>query len=122
MAYDISGEVVDSADINLKDVIVSDGVQSVKTFSDGSYELKTEKQQLTFSKAGYVTKNFDLSKYKNSPSVNVDITLETIKTQDKNKDKGKTKTMSKTMKTSLYIGLGVLVLVGGYLAYKRFKK
>ena len=118
MAYDISGEVVDSADINLKDVVVSDGVQSVKTLSDGSYELKTDKQQLTFSKAGYVTKNFDLSKYKNSPSVNVDITLETIKTQDK----GKTKTMSKTMKTTLYIGIGVVVLVGGYLAYKRFKK
>lgn len=120
MAYDISGEVVDSADINLKDVVVSDGVQSVKTNNDGSYELKTDKTQLTFSKAGYVTKNYDLSKYKNSPSVNVDITLETIKSQDK--DKGKTKTMSKTMKTSLYIGLGVLVLVGGFLAYKRFKK
>ena len=118
MAYDISGEVVDSADINLKDVVVSDGVQSVKTLSDGSYDLKTDKTQLTFSKEGFVTKTFDLSKYKNPSSVNVDITLETIKSQDK----GKTKTMSKTMKTSLYIGLGLLVLVGGYLAYKRFKK
>lgn len=115
MAYDISGNVVDSADKDLKDVIVSDGVQSIKTLSDGSYELKTDKQSLTFSKAGYVTKNFDLSKYKNSPSVNVDITLETTQAQGKPKDKN-------FKKTAMYVGVAIVVLVGGYFAYKKFKK
>lgn len=116
MAYDISGEVVDSADINLKDVVVSDGVQNIKTLSDGTYELKTEKTQLTFSKEGYVTKTFDLSKYKNPSSVNVDLTLEAIQ---KNPTKS---TKSNKQKMFIYIGLGVLVLVGGYFAYKKFKK
>lgn len=116
MAYDIIGNVVDSADNELKDVLVSDGTQNIKTNNDGYYELKTEKNKLTFSKNGFVTQTFDLSKYKNPSSVNVDITLQTtsnnnIPTPKNNKNR-----------LFLTIGLSVVALVGGYLLYKKYIK
>ena len=77
MAYDIEGEVKDSADNPIKGVSVSDGVQKYSTMSDGSYSLKTDATKLTFSKDGYNVNTFDLTKYKNPSSVNVDITLTT---------------------------------------------
>lgn len=122
MAYDVSGSVLDSADKELKDVIVSDGVQNVKTYSDGTYELKTDKTQLTFSKAGYVTKSFDLSKYKNSPSVNVDINLETIQKTPQGTQGSGDKPPMFNKKTLMYVGVGLVVLVGGYFVYKKYKK
>jgi len=122
MAYDVSGSVLDSADKELKDVIVSDGVQNVKTYSDGTYELKTDKTQLTFSKAGYVTKSFDLSKYKNSPSVNVDINLETIQKNTQGTQGSGDKPSMFNKKTLMYVGVGLVVLVGGYFVYKKYKK
>ena len=111
MAYDIIGNVVDSADKELKDVVVSDGVQSVKTNNDGYYEIKTDKTRLTFSKNGFVTGSFDLAKYKNPSSVNADITLQTTQPKEKN-----------FKKTAMYVGVAIVVLVGGYFAYKKFKK
>lgn len=116
MAYDVIGNVVDSADNELKDVVVTDGVKSVKTNNDGYYELKTDLNKLTFSKNGFVTQSFDLSKYKNPSSVNVDITLQTLNNSNNNKPK------SKKNKVFIYIGLGIIVLVGGYFAYQKFKK
>jgi hypothetical protein len=115
MAYDIIGNVVDSADKELKDVVVSDGVQNVKTNNDGYYEIKTDKTRLTFSKNGFVTGSFDLAKYKNPSSVNVDITLQTTQAQGQPKEKN-------FKKTAMYVGVAIVVLVGGYFVYRKFKK
>lgn len=115
MAYDVIGNVVDSADKELKDVVVSDGAQNVKTNNDGYYELKTDKTKLTFSKAGFVTQTFDLSKYKNPSSVNVDVTLQTISNNSNTTPKSNNK------KEFIIIGLSVIALIGGYLLYKKYK-
>jgi hypothetical protein len=132
MAYDIEGEVKDSSDNPIKGVSISDGVQKYTTLSDGSYALKTDATKLTFSKDGYNVNTFDLSKYKNPSSVNVDITLTTksasitnpSSTDVQSKEKGgfftwSTKTTSQ--KAFFVIG-GLVVLVGGYFIYKKFKK
>lgn len=115
MAYDVIGNVVDSADKELKDVVVSDGVQNIKTNNDGYYEIKTDKTKLTYSKNGFVTGSFDLSKYKNPSSVNADITLQTIQSQGQPKEKN-------LKKTAIYVGVAIVILVGGYFAYQKFKK
>ena len=120
MAYDVIGNVVDSTDRELKDVIVSDGSQSVKTDADGYYELKTDKTNLTFSKNGYTTGNFDLSKYKNPSSVNADVTLKTI--QENSQGNNNIVVGSRKLKPIVIIGLGLLAVVGGYFLYKKYKK
>ena len=114
MAYDIIGNVNDSLDNGIKDVVVSDGVQNVKTNTDGYYELKTEKTKLTFTKNGYNVNTYDLTKFKNPSSINVDVTLTTM-----NKSDEKPKF---PMKTLIYVGVGLVVLVGGYFIYKKFNK
>ena len=132
MAYDIEGEVKDSSDNPIKGVSISDGVQKYTSLSDGSYALKTDATKLTFSKNGYNNNTFDLTKYKNPSPVNVDITLTTksasitnpSSTDVQSKDKGgfftwSTKTTSQ--KAFFVIG-GLVVLVGGYFIYKKFKK
>ena len=115
MAYDVIGNVVDSADKELKDVVVSDGIQSVKTNNDGYYEIKTDKNRLTYSKNGFVTGSFDLGRYKNPSSINADITLQTSEPQGQNKERN-------LKKTAIYVGVALVVLVGGYFAYRKFKK
>lgn len=126
MAYDIIGNVNDSSDNGIKDVIVSDGVQSVKTNEDGYYELKTEKTKLTFGKNGYNVNSYDLTKFKNPSSVNVDITLTTKSAGNQpSSDTTPSKTDEKaksTKKILIYVGVGLVVLVGGYFIYKKFKK
>ena len=113
--YDIIGNVNDSQDLPLQGVIVSDGSKSVTTNEDGYYELKTESKTLTFSKGGFITSSFDLSKYKNPSSVNVDITLKQITENNKKNNKKMTKTL-------IYVGVGVVILVGGFFLYIKFKK
>jgi hypothetical protein len=126
MAYDIEGEVKDSSDNPIKGVSISDGVQKYNTLSDGSYALKTDATNLTFSKDGYNVNTFDLSKYKNPSRVNVDITLTTKSASSKpSSDTTPTKTDEKaksTKKILIYVGVGLVVLVGGYFIYKKLKK
>lgn len=117
MAYDIIGNVNDSSDNGIKDVVVSDGVQNVKTNEDGYYELKTEKTKLTFTKNGYNVNTYDLTKFKNPSSVNVDVTLTTKSTSNTNPSESSSK-----KKMIIYVGVGLLVLVGGFFIYKKFKK
>jgi len=114
MAYDIIGNVNDSSDNGIKDVVVSDGVKSVKTNEDGYYELKTDNTTLTFTKNGYNVNTYDLTKFKNPSSVNVDVTL-----TEKSVNMPKPKTMKKTL---ISVGISLVVLVGGYFIYKKFKK
>jgi hypothetical protein len=115
MAYDVIGNVVDSADKELKDVVVSDGIQSVITNNDGYYEIKTNSNRLTYSKNGFVTGSFDLGRYRNPSSINADITLQTSQPQGQTKQR-------KLNKTAIYIGVSIVLLVGGYFAYRKFKK
>ena len=118
MAYDIIGNVNDSLENGIKDVVVSDGVQNVKTNTDGYYELKTEKTKLTFTKSGYNVNTYDLTKFKNPSSINVDVTLTTATPKGGNTDSNSR--LSK--KTMIYIGVGLVVLVGGFFIYKKYKK
>jgi len=119
MAYDIIGNVNDSSDNGIKDVIVSDGTKNVSTNEDGYYELKTDATKLTFTKSGYNVNTFDLTKYKNPSSVNVDITLTSKSSNNSPTSSPKAKN---TKKTLMYVGVGLVVLVGGYFLYKKLTK
>ena len=109
--YDVIGNVVDSNDKGIKDVVVSDSVQNIKTDSDGYYEIKTEKKTLSFKKGGFTANSFDLGKYKLGTKVNADVTLI-----------GATETKKSNKKMYIYIGVAIVVLVGGFFVYKRFSK
>ena len=115
--YDVIGNVVDANDKGIKDVVVSDGVQKIKTDSDGYYEIKTTKKTLTYNADNYAPNTFDLGKYKLGAKVNADVTLQSTGLDGKT---GNFFTNNK--KTIMYVGIGLVVLVGGYYAYKKFSK
>ena len=115
--YDIIGNVVDANDVAIKDVVVSDGKQKIKTDADGYYEIKTTSRTLTYNADKYEPNTFDLGKYKLGAKVNADVTLKaksgTLKTGNFFQD---------NKKTLIYVGIGIVVLVGGYFAYTKFAK
>lgn len=114
--YDVIGNVVDSNDTAIKDVIVSDGVQNIKTDADGYYEIKTEKRDLTFKKSGFIDGAFNLGKYKIGAKINADVTLNPI-TPTK-----KMNFFQKNKKTIMYVGIGLVLAFGGYYVYKNYAK
>lgn len=114
--YDVIGNVVDANDVALKDVVVSDGKQKVKTDADGYYEIKTTSKTLTYNADKYAPKTFDLGKYKLGAKVNADVTLDGLSPINK------MNFFQKNKKTIMYVGIGLVVLVGGYFAYKKFAK
>lgn len=73
--YDIIGNVVDENNKPLIGVIVDDGANGVPTDINGYYEFKTPAKKINFYFIGYKKQSFDLSKYKEGSSVNVDIKL-----------------------------------------------
>jgi len=125
--YDIIGNVTDESNLPIPGVLVEDGSTGVNTDAQGYYELKTNKSVINFRGLGYQPYSFDLTKYKDGSSVNVDAKLyrdleattyggvdivaqRTPPAPPKNKYK------------ALYITLGVLALAGlGYWAYKKYK-
>jgi len=113
--YDIIGNVVDENDSPIKDVVVSDGKQKIKTDADGYYEIKTTSRTLTYNADKYAPNTFDLGKYKLGAKVNADVTLKggALKSGNFFQD---------NKKTIMYVGIGIVVLVGGYFAYKNFAK
>lgn len=114
--YDVIGNVVDSNDVALKDVVVSDGKQKVKTDADGYYEIKTTSKTLTYNADKYAPKTFDLGKYKLGAKVNADVTLEGIAPTTK------MNFFQKNKKTIMYVGIGLFLAVGGYFVYKNYAK
>lgn len=141
MAYDIIGNVVDKNNKEIKGVKVTDGVTTTTTNEDGYYEIKTEKNLLSFSLAGYPPKAIDLKTYKNPSSINLDVTLDGTSTKNdldvvlsgnsSSKQDGANKPQTQTDKKNdgvniskilLYGGAIILLSVLGFLAYKKFKK
>ena len=115
--YDVIGNVVDENNKAIKDVIVSDGKQNIKTDADGYYEIKTAVKTLSFNANGYMPKTFDLGKYKLGAKVNADVTLEGMKPTETNLN-----FFQKNKKTIIYGGIAILVVVGGYFVYKNYYK
>jgi len=113
--YDVIGNVVDSKDVAIKDVVVSDGKQKIKTDADGYYEIKTTSRTLTYNADNFEPNTFDLGKYKLGAKVNADITLKGGALKSGN-------WIQNNKKTLMYVGIGIVVLVGGYFAYKNLAK
>lgn len=114
--YDVIGNVVDANDVALKDVVVSDGKQKVKTDADGYYEIKTTSKTLTFNADKYAPNTFDLGKYKLGAKVNADVTLSGLTPLNQKNF------FQNNKKTLMYVGIGLIVVVGGYFVYKKFAK
>lgn len=110
MAYDIIGNVTDEKNNPVQGVVVSDGSKTVSTNAQGYYEIKTDKKSLNFSVSGFKNQTFDLSKYKDGSSVNVDITLNKVGADTTNTGDGKSAT------SPTFVGLGV-GLAGGLIGY-----
>jgi len=105
---------------------VSDGSTSVQTDSKGYYQIGAMSTKLTVEKSGFYPNSIDLSQNKSGSNVNADVTLQMkdIKTAQSimpgemdmpaPKPKGNMKW--------LYIGIGLVVAIGGYMYYKKNKK
>ena len=73
--YDIIGNIIDEKNRPIIGVVVDDGFKETSTDGLGYYQLKTDKKKINFRMIGYKQESFDLSKYKDGSSVNVDINL-----------------------------------------------
>jgi len=125
--YDIIGNVTDESNLPIPGVLVEDGFTGTQTDANGYYALKTDKKIINFRGLGYEPYSFDLTKYKDGSSVNVDATLKrdlkatTYAGIDVVAQRTPPPPPKKNYK-GLYITLGILALAGlGYLAYKKFK-
>jgi hypothetical protein len=123
--YDIIGNVTDESNLPIPGVLVEDGFTGTQTDANGYYALKTDKKIINFRGLGYEPYSFDLTKYKDGSSVNVDATLKRdlkATTYGGVEIVAERPTPPKKKYKALYITLGVLALAGlGYLAYKKFK-
>jgi len=132
--YDVIGNVTDEKNAPIVGVVVDDGFKGTNTDSNGYYALKTDKKTLNFRMIGYKQQSFDLSKYRNGSSVNVDITLlpDTDTTTYKPveivsqrtppiivQEKGLSKNQMRNIGIAL-IGVGILLTT--FLVYKAVKK
>ena len=122
--YDIIGNVTDEMNLPIPGVVVDDGFKAATTDEKGYYEIKTDKKTLNFRMIGYAPYSFDLSKYRDGASVNVDATLQrdVSGTTYKPFEVVAKRTPPKNKYRGLYIYLGVVALLGlGYWAYKKYK-
>lgn len=119
MAYDIIGNVTDEKNNPIQGVVVSDGAKTVSTNAQGYYEIKTDNKSLNFSISGFKNQTFDLTKYKDGSSVNVDITLNKVGTETTNTGKD-----GKSPTSPTFVGLGVGLaggLIGFFVAKANYK-
>jgi hypothetical protein len=117
--YDIIGNVVDEQNAPLIGVIVDDGVEKVSTDKFGGYALKSSKKSLNFNLNGYQTQTFDLTKYKDGSSVNVDIKMIKSPVVD---PQAKSQTSTKPNKVLIWSLVGVGVALVSFVIYKIAKK
>jgi hypothetical protein len=131
--YDIIGNVVDEQNRPIVGVVVDDGFKGTSTDTMGYYALKTDKKTINFRMIGFKQESFDLSKYRDGSSVNVDITLkpDTESTTYKPvevvakrtpiivQEKGLTK---KQMRNIGFALLGFGLILTSLLVYKAVKK
>ena len=130
MAYDVIGNVVDTKNKPIVGLVVDDGVEGIITNNDGYYKIQPTNKILNFRMIGYKPQKFDLSKYKDGSSVNVDITMEeldsnnskTLEIVDKRPIAIKPPVKSRTSPT--FVGLGVgfgAGLIAFFIAKAKFK-
>lgn len=131
--YDVIGNVVDEQNRPIIGVVVDDGFKGTSTDGLGYYALKTDKKKINFRMIGFKEQSFDLSKYKDGSSVNIDITLkpDTESTTYKPveivakrnpvvvQEKGLTKTQMKNLGLGL---VGIALVLTSVLVYKALKK
>lgn len=131
--YDVIGNVTDEKNAPIVGVLVDDGFKGTNTDSNGYYALKTDKKILNFRMIGYKQQSFDLSKYRNGSSVNVDITLlpDTDSTTYKPVEIVSQRTQGKAQKKSLtknqmrnigFTMIGLALILTSVLVYKAIKK
>jgi len=128
--YDIIGNVVDEQNRPILGVVVDDGFKGTSTNSMGYYSLKTDKKRINFRMIGFKQESFDLSKYSDGSSVNVDITLkpdteittykpvEIVSPRTKQK-KGLSKNQMRNIGFAM---IGLALILTSVLVYKAVKK
>ena len=75
MSYNVIGNIVDEENKPLVGVLVDDGSIGTSTDSNGYYEITTNKKSLNYRLIGFNNQTFDLTKYPDGSSVNVDIKM-----------------------------------------------
>lgn len=75
MAYYVMGNIVDEKNNPLVGVVIDDGSNGVVTDANGDYTITTNNKSLNYRYIGFESQTFDLSKYTDESSVNVDIIM-----------------------------------------------